>query len=237
MATSLTTHCGNCAKGDFRSMRMFCNLHAEALDEYLSIGLEKTFARGDILFQENGLGSCIFVICTGQVKLSCTSREGRTLILRIAVPGDVLGLAAVISGSTYEVTAEALMPTEVKNIERNDFLSFHQKHSEASLHAAQALSEDYKTAFVDARRLALSGSARGRLAGVLLELGRAAAFRSKLEMRFTMALSHEELGNLIGSSRETVTRTMGRLKKDNLIQVRGSSILIVAPELLEQLSA
>jgi CRP/FNR family cyclic AMP-dependent transcriptional regulator len=225
-------HCDTC---ELRSLRMFCNLSAEALVDFGSIGVQATLRKGARLFQEDEPSNGVFVICTGQVKLSCTSREGRTLILKIAMPGDVLGLGAVISGSRYEVTAETTEPTEIKSIRREEFLSFIQKHGEASLHAAKALSEEYKAVFFDARRLALSGSAAGRLAGVLLDWGRAASC-GKPEMRFTMALTHEELANLVGSSRETVTRMLGRFKREELIQMRGASILILSPEKLEQLS-
>ena len=149
--------------------------------------------------------------------------------------GDVLGLGAVISGSRYEVTAETVEPTEIKSIRRTDFLSFIQKYGQASLHAAKALSEEYKAAFFDARRLALSGSAAGKLAAVLLDWGRGASC-GKPEMRFTMALTHEELANLVGSSRETVTRMLGRFRREKLIQIRGATILILSPEKLERLS-
>ena len=226
----------NCDTCELRSLRMFCNLDAEALADFGAIGVQATLPKGTKIFQEDGPSSGVFVICTGQVKLSCTSKEGRTLILKIALPGDVLGLGAVISSSRYEVTAETIEPTEIKSIGREEFLSFIQKHGEASLHAAKALSEEYKAAFFDARRLALSGSAAGRLAAVLLDWGRTASC-GKPEMRFTMALTHEELANLVGSSRETVTRMLGRFKKENLIQMRGASILILSPERLEQLSA
>jgi CRP/FNR family cyclic AMP-dependent transcriptional regulator len=225
-----------CESCELRSLRMFCNLDAEALADFGAIGVQATLPKGTKIFQEDEPSSGVFVICIGQVKLSCSSKEGRTLILKIAMPGDVLGLGAVISGSRYEVTAETIEPTEIKNIRREDFLSFIQKHGEASLHAAKALSEEYKVAFFDARRLALSGSSAGRLAAVLLDWGRTASC-GKPEMRFTMALTHEELANLVGSSRETVTRMLGRFKKEKLIQMRGSSILILSPEKLEQLSA
>ena len=225
----------DCSTCELRLLRMFCNLDAEALGHFESIGVQTALPKGAKLFQEDGPSNGVFVICTGQVKLSCTSREGRTLILKIALPGDVHGLGAVISGSRYEVTAETIEPTEIKSIRREEFLSFIQKHGEASLHAAKALSEEYKAVFFDARRLALSGSAAGRLAGVLLDWGRAASC-GKPEMRFTMALTHEELANLVCSSRETVTRMLGRFKREKLIQMHGSSILILSPEKLEQLS-
>jgi len=225
--------CGTC---ELRTLRMFCNLDTTALADFESIGVQATLPRGAKVFQEDEPSNGVFVICTGQVKLSCTSKEGKTLILKIAMPGDVLGLGAVISGSRYEVTAETIEATEIKSIRRGDFLLFIQKHGEASLHAAKALSEEYKAAFFDARRLALSGSAAGRLASVLLDWGKAASC-GKPQMRFTMALTHEELANLVGSSRETVTRMLGRFKREKLIQMRGTSLLILSPDRLERLSA
>ena len=227
----------DCIHCEHRSLRMFCNLSEAALQHYAGIGVQKSFLRGSILFRENSRSDGVFILCTGQVKLSCTSKEGKTLILKIAMPGDVLGLGAVISQSQYEVTAETIQPAEIKSIRREDFIAFLEKYGEGSLHAAKAISDDYKAAFFDARRLALSGSAGAKLAGVLLDWGKSAAACGKFEMRFTMALTHEELANMIGTSRETVTRTLAKFKREHLIQIKGSSILILAPSLLEQLSA
>ena len=103
------------------------------------------------IFQEGDPAGTIAVLCEGQVKLGeSTSREGKTLILKIAVPGDVLGLGAVLSETCYEMTAEALEPATVKNIRKDEFLSFLSHHGQASMHAARVLSEGYKSAFFDA---------------------------------------------------------------------------------------
>jgi CRP/FNR family cyclic AMP-dependent transcriptional regulator len=236
MAPLPITPLRDCRTCELRSQRMFCNLDTAALDDYVKIGVEAAFPRGATLFQEGSACNGVFILCTGQVKLSCTSKEGKTLILKIAMPGDVLGLGAVISGSPYEVTAETIAPAQIKRIQREDFLAFLERHGEVSLHAAKSLSEDYKAAFFDARRLALSGSAAARLASVLLEWGKTAASCGNCEMRFPMALTHEELANLVGSSRETITRTLSRFKRENLIQQHGASMLILAPKLLEQLA-
>src|ERR1700733_7901728 len=143
----------DCANCEHRSLRMFCNLDEPALADYAAIGVETNYPKGTTLFHEYAKGNGVFGVCTGQVKFFCNSREGKTLILKIAMPGDVLGLGAVISGATYEVTAETIEPTQIKSIRREDFLAFLQKHGEASLHAAKSLSEEYKAAFFDARRL------------------------------------------------------------------------------------
>ncbi len=235
---SLSPKPHTCASCEVRSMRMFCNLSGQALLDYAALGVDATFPRGATLFAEDSRPDGVFVLCHGQVKLSCTSREGKTLILKMAMPGDVLGLGAVVSNSPYEVTAETATPTRIKNIRRDDFLAFLQRHGEGSLHAAKSLADEYKAAFFDARRLALSGSAAGRLASVLLDWGKSsAACGQHQQMRFTMALTHEELANLVGSSRETITRMLGRFRKQRLIEVRGASIVILSPEGLEQLAA
>jgi CRP/FNR family cyclic AMP-dependent transcriptional regulator len=228
----------NCTSCEVRSMRMFCNLSGQALTDYANLGVDATFPRGATLFTEDSRPDSVFVLCHGQVKLSCTSREGKTLILKMAMPGDVLGLGAVVSNSPYEVTAETATPSRIKNIRREDFLAFLQRHGEGSLHAAKSLAEEYKSAFFDARRLALSGSVAGRLASVLLEWGKTSvACGQHQQMRFIMALTHEELADLVGSSRETITRVLGRFRKERLIEVRGASIVILSPAGLEQLSA
>jgi CRP/FNR family transcriptional regulator len=206
-----------------------------ALADFDSLGTHVSLLPGARVFEEETPNRGVFVICTGQAKLSCTSKQGKTLILKLAGPGDVLGLGATLSDSKYEVTAESVGPTELKRIPQADFLAFLARHGEASLHAAQELSREYRDAFFDVRRLALSVSAAARLAGVLMDWGRTASC-DKAQMHFTMAMTHEELANLIGSSRETVTRMLARFKKDKLIEVRGATIWILAPEKLAQLA-
>jgi CRP/FNR family transcriptional regulator len=225
----------DCLHCEHRSLRKFCNLDAGALADFDSLGSHVQVPAGVRIFEEETPNRGVFVICTGQAKLSCTSKQGKTLILKIAGPGDVLGLGSALSGATYEVSAETVGPVELKRIPRGAFLEFIERHGEASLHAAQALSEEYRDAFFDVRRLALSVSAAARLAGVLMDWGRKASC-DRSEMRFTMALTHEELANLIGSSRETVTRMLGRFKREKLIEVRGATVLILAPDKLEKLA-
>jgi len=225
----------DCLHCEHRSLRKFCNMDAGALADFDALGSHVSVDSGVRIFEEETPTRGVFVVCTGQVKLSCVSKQGKTLILKIAGPGDVLGLGAALSGASYEVTADSIVPTELKKIPRAEFLAFLERHGEASLHAAQALSAEYRAAFFDVRRLALSSSAGARLAGVLLDWGRLASSTSG-EMRFTMGMTHEELASLVGSSRETVTRMLSRFKREKLILVRGATVRILAPEKLEQMA-
>jgi CRP/FNR family transcriptional regulator, cyclic AMP receptor protein len=105
------------------------------------------------------------------------------------------------------------------------------------MHAAQSLSSEYLTVFQDAKRLALSGSAAGRLARLLLDWGRSAACDGRTEIKFTMALTHEEVANMAGTSRETVTRLLNQFRRDQWITIKGTSLTIQEPEQLERLTA
>lgn len=236
MATACTGQMNtNCARCPLRLQRAFCNLGQEALREFDGIGIRMEVPKGAILFREADRAECALVLCTGQVKLSCTSRDGRTLIHKIAMAGDVLGLGAVISGGSFDVTCETIVPCTVKKIPRRDMLHFLERHGEAAMHAAKALSEEYKSAFFDARRLALSSSAAGKLASVLLEWAHVSGDNG--DLRFTMALTHEDLASLAGLSRETVTRTLGKFQRDKLLAIRGSMFHILEPKRMADLAA
>jgi CRP/FNR family cyclic AMP-dependent transcriptional regulator len=217
---------------------MFCNLTPEALKDYDGIGIMMSHARGAKLFSEGDPARNVFVVCYGQIKISSTSRDGKTMILKIAGPGDVMGLSAVLANVPHEVSAEAIEPCQVKTVRKQDFIDFLGRHGIASMHAAQALSGEYLTVFHDAKRLALSSSAAGRLARLLLDWGRQASDdNSRDELRFTMALTHEEIANMAGTSRETVTRLLNQFKKDQWISIKGATLTIIKPDQLERLTA
>jgi CRP/FNR family transcriptional regulator, cyclic AMP receptor protein len=226
----------DCLSCEHRETRRFCNLTAEALADYDRIGIMANYAHGARLFAEGDSARNVFVICIGQVKISSTSREGKTMILKIAGPGDVMGLSAALAGVPYEVTAEAIEPCQVKTVRKQEFIDFLGRHGIASMHAAQSLSGEYLTVFRDARRLALSSSAAGRLARLLLDWGRTAA-EGKPEIKFTMALTHEEIANMAGTSRETVTRLLNHFRRNQWIFIKGASFTIVQPDQLERLTA
>jgi CRP/FNR family transcriptional regulator len=204
---------------------MFCNLRDDALQHLDQIGVQVRYPARANIFRQGEHARALHILCSGHVKLFTVSREGKTMILKIAWPGDVLGLSALVSQGEYEVTAETLEPCQVKTLRREEFLTFIDKFSEAGRHSLESMASEYRSAFRDARRLSLATTAAARLANVLLDLARNAAC-GKTEMRFTMALTHEELGNLAGLSRETVTRLLGKFQDEGLLGIKGSSITI-----------
>jgi CRP/FNR family transcriptional regulator len=223
-----------CAQCTERAERIFCNLPDEAIEYFDEIAMQISYPSRSIVFEEGQRAAGIFVVCSGQIKLSATSRDGRTMILKIAVPGDVLGLTATLNDLPYEVTAETLEPCQVRSVRRRDFMEFLGRFGHVSRQAAQVIAHEYHEVFLDARRLALSGSAAGRLAQLLLDWARTSSC-GKPEIRFTMALTHEELANMAGTSRETVTRLLNQFERDDLIERHGATITILQPAEMERL--
>jgi len=232
---SQPSNADKCSECGYREHRIFCKLSGNALERFSGIGVQVTYPGRATIYQEEQPSRGIFVVCKGLLKLSSTSKEGRTMILRLAGPGDVLGLSATLNKTPYEVTAETLEPCELKRIPPAEFIEFMEQTGELSKNTAQTLAKEYREVFLDARRLALSGSAGGRLAQLLLEWARNAN-QNRIELRFTMALTHGELASLAGTSRETVTRLLNKFERDKWIKRLGASIVILQPMRLEQLT-
>jgi CRP/FNR family cyclic AMP-dependent transcriptional regulator len=141
------------------------------------------------------------VICNGRVKLSASSASGKSVILRIADPGGLIGLPGTISGKPYEATAEAQEPIQANFIPRKPFLEFLRAHGEVALKVAEALSDIYYTTYREVRCLGLSGSVEEKLARFLLDF--AARYSSgNAQKRAVMTLTHEEIAETIGAVRD-----------------------------------
>src|SRR5271170_1517675 len=182
----------NCQTCKLRKSSFFCQLSPKATKDFDSIKSSSAYPGSAILFLEKQDSRGVFVLCEGEVKLTISSSEGKTLILRIAKPGEILGLMAAISGKSYEVTAETLRPSQIAFVRRDDFLKFVAQYPEASHGMVKQLSSNYRGACEQLRTVGLSSSAPEKLAKLLLEWSADAA-HSKLGSQITMRLTHEEI--------------------------------------------
>jgi CRP/FNR family cyclic AMP-dependent transcriptional regulator len=224
----------SCLACPHREDRLFCNLPPVAVQKLAAITSAATYPKGATLFVEGQSPRGVFVLCGGRVKLSTSSADGRSLILRISEPGEILGLPATVTGKSYELTAEVVEPTQANFISRTDFLLFLREHGEAALRVAQQLGETYHSAIAEMRTIGLSHSAGEKLARFLLDLS-AGHDEGKGEVKLTLTLTHEEIGQMIGASRETVTRLFTDFKKKQLLQVKGSTLTINDKSRLESI--
>jgi len=218
-----------------RPGEFFKNLSPAALRDLESMEFPTMYQPGQLLFSEKSIPAGIFIVISGEVKLSINSSDGKRLILSIAKAGEVLGLSSVLSGMPSEMTAEILYPSRIAVIERDQFLHFMARHPEVYQVVTQELSLQYKVACAQLRTVALAGSAPEKLARLLLDWSENGQ-KTENGMRFRFSLTHEEIGEFIGASRETVTRTLSTFKTRRLVAFHGSILEIPSKTALQDVA-
>jgi CRP/FNR family cyclic AMP-dependent transcriptional regulator len=203
----------------------FCKLSPAALADLDSLQEPIDVPANRVLFAEKETARGVYVVLSGEVKLSINSSDGRRLSLRIARKGEILGLTSALSGNAYEMTAETLYPTTIALISRQEFLNFLARHPEAYLAVTEELSRHVSLACAQLRNVGLSSSAPEKLARLLLDWSESGQ-TTECGTRFRFCLTHEQIGEFIGASRETVTRTMGTFKHRRLVAFQGSMATI-----------
>ena len=213
--------CDECC---LRSSAFFCSLSDSSLKAFEALKVTNAYAKGTTLYIEGQPSNGVYVICQGRVKLSTYSRDGKALILRIAGPGDVLGLSATVSESVHESTAEVLDACQVNFVRKAEFLNFLEHNAEAGLSAVKQISHDYHKAHAQICSLGLSASVADKLAKLFLEWSENSSPNGSIRLK--MLFTHEEIAEMIGTSRETVTRLLKDFRERDLITMKGSDLYI-----------
>ena len=151
--------CLDCVR---RSDGVFCDLEPDALEAFDGIKSTQTCPKGTVLFREGQAARGVFLLCEGRVRLSICSESGHRMTVRVAGPGEMLGLSAALSGGCYELTAEALDGVQAAAIRRKDLLHFLHEHRDVCLQVVNLLSEDLHVAYDRVRAVGLGRTRRPR---------------------------------------------------------------------------
>jgi len=215
-----------------RSGGFFERLSSDAVNELESLKVPFNFPANTVLFIEEQMPSNILFLLEGQVKLSMNSSAGRRLILGIANPGETLGLASALSGSRYDITAETICVCRIASLDREDLLGFLLRNPAAYTNLVRELCLDCARACEQVRTLGLTATAAARLARLLLEWC-AGGQKTERGTRLFCSLTHGEIGQCIGASRGTVSRILSEFKYKEMLESRGSSLIISNRRALE----
>ncbi len=225
----------NCLTCPVREEHLFCNLPVPAVQKLNEIKSTAIYPKSTMLFIEGQKPRGVFVLCTGKAKLSMSSSEGKTIITKISEAGDVLGLNATISDRPYEVTAEMIEPGQANFITRDAFLHFLREYGEVALRVAQQLSLNYYTAYEEIRTLGLTSSPAEKFAKLLLGWSSQSETVGNGPPQVKLTLTHEEIAEMIGTTRETVSRLFSEFKKKEFVQLKGVNLIISNRPALEKL--
>ena len=201
-----------------------------------SVAVPATHPTGAVLFQEGQTAGGIYILISGRVKLFTTAADGKIFTIKFADPGTVLGLAPAVSGLPYEAWAQATQPTRTGFVERKGLVHAMQRHHEVAVEVAMQLGESYCSAIAEMRVMGLARTASQKLAIFLLDwfegyrpFGAAASEQ--------VTLTHKDIAQLLGISRETVTRLLLAFRKLGLIEWADGRLVLAARAALESLAA
>jgi len=216
----------------YRKGEFFKSLSTAALADFEPLLAPSSYPSNMVIFNETQPTTGIYVVIEGEVKLSINSSDGRRLAFHIAKAGEVLGLSATLSGGAYEMTADTLYPAKIAHIERQTFLHFLACHVDVYPIVTREISRSFNLACEQLRMVGLSTSVHERLARLLLVWSDGSEKKTE-SARCRLSMTHEEIGEFIGASRETVTRTLSIFKNRHLVAQHGCTITIPSRNALE----
>lgn len=228
----------NCLRCTHRENRLFCDLPDEALTKLQHIKATSVYPKGALLCLEGQPPRGIYVLCTGRAKLTTTSAEGKSIILRIAEPGEVLGLTAAVSNSPYEATIETLEPSQANFISQPDFVEFVRQYPDVGLKVAKQLTHNCKCAYGEIRAIGLSNSVPEKIAKLVLQWAEQPLPLPKKnlnEIPIRVTLTQEEIAQFVGTSRETVSRVLSEFRRKGWLRIKGATWTILNRPAIEHL--
>ncbi len=209
----------------------FADLSATSEQELCRISRYLTFAKGQMLTVQGRSAEFVYLLLSGWVKLSLVSESGRNFAFRVVTGGVPIGLEEVISGREYDSSSECLQDCEAIQFRAAAFLQLARRHPDISMCAAQHLAAQYRELHATLRTLTFSRNIAARLARLLLGAD------GQPELRRHMKLTHEQMAELIGTSRESVTRILAEFRRLRAIENDRSSVRVTDRVVLQRLSA
>ncbi|MBU1100961.1 MAG: Crp/Fnr family transcriptional regulator [Bacteroidetes bacterium] len=205
---------------------IFADLDNEAIEKISNIGSKKSYPKDSIILLEEEAGSALFVIITGKVKVARTSNDGREVILSILGDSDFFGEMAILDGLTRSATVTATEDTELFIIERAVFLNLLREHPEVSISLLYELTTRLRAADMKIKSLSLK-DAEGKVATVILQLADDVGKIKHGIVEIDKLPLQQDLANMAGTSRETISRTLHAFAKKGLVELDGSKLRIL----------
>jgi CRP/FNR family cyclic AMP-dependent transcriptional regulator len=215
-----------------------CDLPFSLKQHFEGVRTPIWFPKGTRLFAEGQPPNGVFILCTGRAKMYTSSADGRSIILGIARPGEIAGLSAVVAGKPYDVTAEALELTQANFITAEEFLRLLHEDPSIGVRVARQLSQHCLRTIEEVRALGLSQTAPEKLARLIfrwVDTPGVARCNGSGALQITVPSTQQELAQMIGSTRETVSRTLAQFRRLQLLQIKGAIWTILNQKSLREL--
>lgn len=208
-----------------KKVPVFEGLTQEDLEQISSVTIEKNLRKGTIIFMEGDKGDTFYFVKSGKVKVSKTTPEGRELIFTILTDGDVFAEVALFNDVDYPAGAEVMEDSCIGMIRNEDLENLIRKNAEIALHIIKVFSKKLYSSQQKVKELAL-GDTYARTAQTILKLAQNNGKETQKGVELQLDLSRQDLANLIGTARETVSRALSQFKKEGSIDIDKKKIVI-----------
>ena len=209
----------------FRQVPLFAGLEDEDLESLLNVATRRKYPKDGVIFFENDVGEALFMIVTGRVKVTILSDDGREIILAMLSDNDFFGEMSLLDNEPRSATAIALQEAEMVVLHQREFLSIVEKRPRVLINLLSVLSSRLRKANQQIGNLALH-DVYGRVARILLEMASEDGTRQP-DGRITFRRpTHQEIANMIGATRETVSRMISDLHRQGYIEISGKNVII-----------
>jgi len=210
---------------------------AETVQERPEHALSVSYPKGALICLEGNPASGVFILLSGRVKESLSCSDGKKVIVRISEPGQIVGLASVLSDGFYDMTAETLERAQVEFLPKKEFLDRLGTSEELARKVTKQLGQNCKDAYQNLRRFGFSVNVPQRIAALVLQWADQPAARMQNgASRFQITLTQEEVGQLVGTTRETVSRTLMNFRQKGWITIKGATWTIYNRNALVRMS-
>jgi len=186
----------------------------------------RTFRRGEMIYFPGERGQSVLLLVEGRVKIKAVTADGRETIFAFIEEGELFGELALLDDEPRNEYAETTMRARVLAMPRDELLWLMGQHSDMALHITRLVGLRRRRIENRLRNI-LFRSVRHRVVSLLLELVESHGQACGRAWEIRLRLSHQELANLIGATRETVTANLGRLQREGLVQIERRRITIL----------
>ncbi len=211
---------------DLKLIPLFSELKEDELNNLTKVSVRQTFKKDNMVLIEEEVGSTMFIILKGRVKISRISDEGREVILSILVDGDFFGEMAILDGQTRSANAITLEDTEMLIIRRENFLQMLHDYPQIAINLLKELAHRLRRSDSQIKSLSLQ-NALGRVASTLLRIADDSGIIKQGIVEIPHLPPQQDLANMAGTSRETISRVIKTLGQLGYVKKEGSKLLIL----------
>ena len=211
---------------DLQMIPLFSELSDNQLENISNFAVKQLYKKDNMVLIEEEIGSTMFVIVSGRVKISRISDEGREVILSILVDGDFFGEMAILDGQTRSANAVTLEDTELLIIRRENFLEMLHKYPQVAINLLKELAHRLRRSDSQIKSLSLQ-NALGKVASTLLRIADDSGIIKHGQVEISQLPPQQDLANMAGTSRETISRVIKSLNLLGYVKKEGSKLKIL----------